>query len=223
MQKATFGAGCFWGVETAFRQVNGVLSTAVGYSGGHVKNPTYEQVCTDATGHAEVVEVEFDPQVVTYKQLLDVFWECHDPTQRNRQGPDFGSQYRTVIFYHNPEQRAAANESKDALDMAHPDQAPGFVTQTYGGYGMASATPGAEATFSQWDWGNYDPAHAFRIFPTTFNLDLNDTPIAGSASPDTKTPPMESLDDLASMLDAIADFIQATGILTLDLTWLNNN
>ena len=115
MDKATFGAGCFWGVEAAFRQVNGVTATAVGYAGGATKNPTYEQVCTDRTGHAEVVQVEFDPAKVSYTDLLEVFWGNHDPTQLNRQGPDVGAQYRSVIFFHSPEQEAAARASKEEL------------------------------------------------------------------------------------------------------------
>lgn len=115
MQKATFAAGCFWGVEAAFRQVPGVVNTAVGYAGGDMMNPTYEDVCSDTTGHAEVVQVEFDPAKVSYEQLLDVFWKVHDPTQLNRQGPDFGSQYRSAIFYHTPEQQAAATASKERL------------------------------------------------------------------------------------------------------------
>ncbi len=115
MEKATFGAGCFWGVEAAFRQVKGVLSTAVGYMGGSLRDPSYQDVCTDRTGHAEVVQVEFDPAQVSYDDLLRVFWENHDPTTLNRQGPDVGTQYRSVIFYHTPAQEAAAKASKDAL------------------------------------------------------------------------------------------------------------
>lgn len=114
MEKATFGAGCFWGVEAEFRQVPGVLSTAVGYMGGHLTKPTYKDVCTDRTGHAEVVQVEFDSSKVSYDQLLNVFWENHDPTTLNRQGPDAGSQYRSAIFFHNPEQEKAALASKEA-------------------------------------------------------------------------------------------------------------
>ena len=117
-QKATFGAGCFWGVEAAFRQVKGVKATAVGYAGGATKNPSYKEVCSDATGHAEVVQVEYDPAEVSYDRLLGVFWVSHDPTQLNRQGPDVGAQYRSVIFFHTPEQEAAARESKAALDSS---------------------------------------------------------------------------------------------------------
>jgi peptide-methionine (S)-S-oxide reductase len=112
MEKATFGAGCFWGVEVAFRQVEGVLDAAVGYEGGRTENPTYRDVCTDSTGHAEVVEVTFDPAKVPYDRLLEVFWENHDPTTPNRQGPDVGTQYRSVIFFHTPEQEKAAIASK---------------------------------------------------------------------------------------------------------------
>jgi peptide-methionine (S)-S-oxide reductase len=116
MKKATFGAGCFWGVEATFRRVPGVVDAAVGYAGGQTVNPTYKEVCTDRTGHAEVVQVEYDPSQVSYAQLLDVFWSSHDPTQVNRQGPDFGTQYRTVIFYHDDEQKAEAEASKKWLD-----------------------------------------------------------------------------------------------------------
>ena len=113
---ATFGAGCFWGVEANFRRVPGVLDVVSGYSGGHMQNPTYRDVCTDTTGHAEVVQVTYDPSKVTYEQLLDTFWKIHDPTQVNRQGPDFGKQYRTAIFFHTPEQETAAKKSKQALE-----------------------------------------------------------------------------------------------------------
>lgn len=116
MHKATFGAGCFWGVEAAFRQMNGVKSTAVGYSGGTRKNPTYEDVCTGLTGHAEVVQVEYDPSEISYDELLDVFWHIHDPTTPNRQGLDVGPQYRSAIFFHTPEQEAAARASKEKLE-----------------------------------------------------------------------------------------------------------
>jgi len=118
MEKATFGAGCFWGVEAAFRQIKGVVSTAVGYMGGTLTSPTYQDVCTDRTGHAEVVQVEFDPAQVSYQDLLRVFWENHDPTTPNRQGPDVGTQYRSVIFFHTPEQEAAAKASRDALEKS---------------------------------------------------------------------------------------------------------
>jgi peptide-methionine (S)-S-oxide reductase len=111
-ETATFGAGCFWGVEVAFRQMDGVTDAAVGYAGGSRPNPTYEEVCTDRTGHAEVVQVTFDPSRVRYGQLLDLFFTSHDPTQLNRQGPDHGTQYRSVIFYHGEEQRAEAEAAK---------------------------------------------------------------------------------------------------------------
>ncbi|HXE90178.1 MAG TPA: peptide-methionine (S)-S-oxide reductase MsrA [Terriglobales bacterium] len=117
-EKATFAAGCFWGIEAAFREVEGVVDTQVGYSGGHFPNPTYRDVCSDQTGHAEVVEVTFDPARVSYNQLLELFWKIHDPTQLNRQGPDYGSQYRSAIFFHSPEQEAAARASKEQLQKS---------------------------------------------------------------------------------------------------------
>jgi peptide-methionine (S)-S-oxide reductase len=118
MTKATFGAGCFWGVEAAFRQIPGVTDAISGYSGGTTVNPTYKDVCTGTTGHAEVVEVTYDPARVTYQQLLDAFWKMHDPTTRDRQGPDVGSQYRSVIFYHDDEQKRLAEESQAAQDAS---------------------------------------------------------------------------------------------------------
>ncbi len=117
-ENATFGAGCFWGVEETFRKLKGVVSTAVGYAGGTKDNPTYEDVCTDETGHAEVVEVEFNPSQITYDELLDVFWSNHNPTTLNRQGPDVGRQYRSVIFYHSPEQKSAAEASRERIDKS---------------------------------------------------------------------------------------------------------
>jgi peptide-methionine (S)-S-oxide reductase len=127
-QKATFGAGCFWGVEETFRQLPGVTSTAVGYAGGSKDHPTYEDVCSDETGHAEVVEVEFDPSAIAYDKLLQVFWSNHNPTMLNRQGPDVGTQYRSVIFYHSPEQKAQAEASKAALEKSGKHSKP-VVTQ----------------------------------------------------------------------------------------------
>jgi peptide-methionine (S)-S-oxide reductase len=118
MEKATFAAGCFWGVEAAFRQVEGVRATAVGYMGGTMKNPTYQDVCTDRTGHAEVLQVEYDPSKVSYDDLLKVFWQNHDPTTLNRQGPDVGTQYRSAIFFHSPQQEVAAKASKEKLEQA---------------------------------------------------------------------------------------------------------
>jgi len=126
ISKATFGAGCFWGVEATFRRIAGVKSTQVGYMGGTMRNPTYEDVCTDETGHAEVLEVNFDPKILSYHDLLDVFWNNHNPTTRNRQGPDEGAQYRSVIFYHSPEQLAEARASRDAVQPRFPNQ---IVTQ----------------------------------------------------------------------------------------------
>jgi peptide-methionine (S)-S-oxide reductase len=118
LQTATFGAGCFWGVESNFRQIPGVVDARVGYLGGTLENPTYEDVCTDRTGHAEVVQLTYDPSRVTYDQLLDAFWKLHDPTQLNRQGPDYGTQYRSAIFFHTPEQEANAKRSKQRLEAS---------------------------------------------------------------------------------------------------------
>jgi peptide-methionine (S)-S-oxide reductase len=128
MNKATFGAGCFWGVEATFRRVPGVVGTAVGYAGGHTANPTYEDVCSDRTGHAEVVEIEYDPARVAYEDLLEVFWNSHDPTQLNRQGPDIGAQYRSAIFYHDAEQKTEAEESKARMESLGVYRRP-IVTQ----------------------------------------------------------------------------------------------
>jgi len=117
-EKATFGAGCFWGVETAFRKVKGVISTRVGYTGGHLNNPIYEDVCSHKTGHAEAVEITYDPSVISYEELLEIFWKIHDPTTLNRQGWDVGTQYRSAIFYHNNNQKAEALALKEEMEKS---------------------------------------------------------------------------------------------------------
>ena len=122
LQMATFAAGCFWGVEEAFTKIKGVKSTRVGYIGGNLPNPTYEDVCTDRTGHAEALQVKYDPKEISYEELLDLFWSIHNPTTKNRQGPDIGSQYRSIIFYHIPEQERIAKKSKQELDDSNKFQ-----------------------------------------------------------------------------------------------------
>lgn len=122
LQMATFAAGCFWGVEEAFTKIKGVKSTRVGYIGGNLRNPRYEDVCTDRTGHAEALQVKYDPKEVSYEELLDLFWSIHNPTTKNRQGPDIGSQYRSIIFYHTPEQESIAKKSKQELDASNKFQ-----------------------------------------------------------------------------------------------------
>ena len=133
IQKATFGAGCFWGVEAAFRKIHGAVDTSVGYMGGTLENPTYEDVCTNKTGHAEVVQVMYDSEKVSFHELLDAFWRMHDPTQVNAQGPDVGTQYRSVIFYHTDEQKQEAEKSKMELEASGKLKPPTCFWQKMGG------------------------------------------------------------------------------------------
>ena len=118
MDIATFGAGCFWGVEIAFQDIKGVINTTVGYMGGTLKNPSYADVCTNKTGHTEVVQIEFDPSIISYEKLVDIFWKIHDPTQLDRQGPDIGTQYRSIIFYHDEKQKKLAEKSKEKQEKS---------------------------------------------------------------------------------------------------------
>lgn len=128
LEKACFGAGCFWGVESTFEELEGVIQTRVGYMGGHTTHPSYQQVCSDTSGHAEVVYIEFDPAIISYAKLLEVFWKSHNPTMLNRQGPDFGTQYRSVIFYYTENQKLEAQKSKEALEKSGKYKEP-VVTQ----------------------------------------------------------------------------------------------
>jgi len=128
MEKATFGAGCFWGVQKEFNKIRGVTNTKVGYMGGNIKNPTYKDVCTNNTGHIEVVQIEFDPEIVNYEKLLELFWKIHDPTQFNRQGLDIGNQYKSIIFYHNEKQKIIAEKSKVKLQKSNKFKKP-IVTE----------------------------------------------------------------------------------------------
>ena len=128
MEKATFGAGCFWGVQKEFNKIKGITNTTVGYMGGNLKNPTYKDVCTNKTGHIEVVQIEFDPKIVNYEKLLELFWKIHDPTQFNRQGPDIGTQYKSIIFYHTEEQKIIAEKSKEKLQKSNKFKKP-IVTE----------------------------------------------------------------------------------------------
>jgi len=128
MKKATFGAGCFWGVEEAFSKIKGVIKTTVGYMGGKLKSPSYEDVCTDKTGHIEVIQIEYEPSIITYEKLLEIFWEIHDPTQLNRQGVDVGTQYKSVIFYHDEDQKKTAITSKNKINASKKFKRP-IVTE----------------------------------------------------------------------------------------------
>ena len=158
-EKAYFGAGCFWGVEAAFRRIQGVVKTAVGYAGGHTKNPTYEQVCTDRTGHAEVVEVEYDPSRVSYERLLEAFWECNDPTQLNRQGGDIGTQYRSAIFPLDDAQRA---EAEAGIARAQQDRSEPVVTTIEG---PAEWFPAEDYHQEYWDGEGQRNPYCLAVIP----------------------------------------------------------
>ena len=154
LETVTFAAGCFWGVEDIFRGVKGVIDVIAGYSGGQTENPTYEKVCSGTTGHAESVQIQYDPAVVSYEKLLKVFWDMHDPTTLNRQGPDIGSQYRSIIFYHSPEQKVLAEKSKDELNHSDKFQDP-IITEIL----PASTFYKAEEYHQQYFQKNKDAKH----------------------------------------------------------------
>ncbi len=152
-ETATFGGGCFWGIEAAFRKVVGVLETAVGYMGGTTDHPTYEQVCSNVTGHAEVVQLQFDPKIVSYEQLLRTFWDIHDPTTKDRQGPDVGAQYRSAVFFHSSEQETLAKKVKAELEQAQPRHKGRIVTEIVPASTFWRAEEYHQRYFEKWGGG----------------------------------------------------------------------